>query len=288
MEKWCFLVLKLIIVFSGKLAAQGCSDAGVCSIDSYISEDEELPWDFSIAQSIELGENQIVYFHSIATLSFKFASNYQVQLELPFRNSFYKGNLYSGVGDGSLIFSTKFNKVSINAGFKMPITDANKSDKYKNPLPMALQNGLGTFDAMLSLGYQWKFDEVFLGYQYVLGSNNNEFKSGGKFAEFESSVGLDRGDDFMFRYNRRIGKKSNWKASLIGVYRINGDKINNGNWVKGSEGLSLNIAFKHNLIVANKNVELLFASPVFARKARVDGLTRNFIFSARINGLLKK
>ena len=119
----------------------------------------------------------------------------------------------------------------------------------------------------------------------AFGSNNNQFKGSSLYDKFGASAELNRGDDIMLRYDRLLSKHSDkWSASIISVYRIQGDKINHDQLIDGSEGLSLNLAINRKVILGNKTFELLLAGPIHARKVRIDGSTRNIIFGIKFKG----
>ncbi|WP_075590738.1 hypothetical protein [Labilibacter marinus] len=275
------LVIIILTLVTLSIKAQGCSDAGVCSIDSYKNTNNQLAW--SVSQSAELGENFILYLHTTIGMRLPLGEKAQVSMSLPYRNSIYKGELYTGFSDATVASSFNItSEYNIIAGLKIPLSESNNS-KDGVPLPMALQQGLGTFDAIISIDRRWKQNKLSMGYQYVFGTNNNAFMGNDNFG---ASANLERGDDFMLRYDRYWGKEHrNWKASLVSVYRIGGDKINDGEFVEKSKGLSINVAMVRSIQLKNNELELMMAVPVVARKARVDGLTRNFILSAKLNGI---
>ena len=282
-----FILLIMFFFCIETLHSQGCSDAGVCSIDGYAKPQNKV--NFLLNQSAEWGENFVVYFHTTVGLQYQLLANTSLGFSLPYRNALYKGNLYSGIGDATFSLTQKLSDaLSLSGGLKVPFSRSNKQENGMH-LPMALQQGLGTFDGIILLSYKWKKNKVSLGYQHVFNQNYNEFITYGEFDDFDSSYKLERGNDVMVRFDRELGHGERaWNLSAISVYRLTGDKINGGQVVDDSEGLSLNIAFTKTLKISNRSIDLLMAVPLHARKARIDGLTRNFIVRANLMGLFKQ
>ncbi len=282
------LVIPLMVVFQiGK--AQGCSDAGICSINGCADENKTQAWNAWGGQTAELGENKVIYFHTSVGVSVKVSPSSQFSFSVPFRNILYKSEMFHGLGDGTLAYSIKISeRISLTSGLKIPFSQSDKKDKNANPLPMAFQSGLGTFDGILSIGYKWNIHKISLGYQHVFGTNDNGFLGNDLYENFNASARFNRGDDIMLRYDRRLSKDTDkWRASLISVYRIQSDRILDSELVEDSKGLSLNVAFFRQVKLGKRNLEFMLAAPLIARKVRADGLTRNVIAGVKLTGLLR-
>jgi hypothetical protein len=263
--------------------SQGCSDAGVCSIDGHLNSDKSLRLSTNLSQSIELGEQNVVYLHTTADLSYKLSAGISTSLVLPFRTIIYKKHWYKYVGDITWAVNGKLSsKWNLSGAVKIPLSNADASDNAENPLPMALQSGLGTYDVLLSTQYKMNNWEVTAGYQLPLGTNKNTFVSNNMYPGFGTSYVLNRGDDALLRLRRKIAQKNgDWELAVLALYRIGGDKILNGQKVDGSEGLSINTNMSKTFFISNQEVQLGAAVPLFVRESRVDGLTRTFIISAK-------
>ncbi|TLX76553.1 hypothetical protein E9993_06595 [Labilibacter sediminis] len=286
------LFLILFFIYSAGCYSQGCSDAGVCSIHPGVqAEDSEVDVAYIFAsQTMELGEQQVLYFHSTVGFTLPLSPRFNTTVSLPFRNAYFKQSWYSSLSDVLVLLSADLNEnIILSAGSKIPVGDANNKDEEGDVLPMALQPGLGTYDAIVLLRYQKNKWNVGFGYQYVFGQNENTFIANEKYPEFETSYNLNRGDDLMLRYDRIFDTpKNKWQASLISSYRLGGDKIYGNKKVKDSEGLSLNLAISLLKPQEHHQLEYMLAVPLLVREARVDGLTRSAILSIRWSGAFNR
>lgn len=174
-------------------------------------------------------------------------------------------------------------------GFKLPIgqSDQKINGKYA---PMPYQNSLGTFDLMV--GTNLKVDKyVFaLAYQHVLIHNNNNQFISSEFTDatnYFSSFMLKRGNDFVFRTERRFEFKNNWSLnpSALFIYRLQNDQEADvsGKYrdIQNSRGITFNTVFNISKKLKNENaIDLSIAFPLVVRKVRPDGLTRSALISA--------
>jgi hypothetical protein len=288
--------MKQLLLFFGILGvchlhAQGCSDAGICSVSNSFE-----PKANQSRQSIELGgaygagEADVEYLTSHLTYTRELGRQFALSTKVTFnvaQGSFGKRGTF---GDAYLIGnyqlpSTKTQQWSVLAGIKFPFTSANlKINGYS--LPMDYQASLGTFDwiAMANLNYKhWDFNA---GIQLpVFNINRNSYLSefSGTYA-FPSTNLFERKPDALFRATYRFDtskQKFRFKPNVLFIYHLGRDSYETiygkRENIAGSGGLTIN----GNLIAlyavnTKSSIELSVAAPFVVRKIRPDGLTRAF------------
>lgn len=272
--------------------SQGCSDAGMCTVNGLSSgiNDETKKSTVKVSTIFGLGEQNV--FHSDIEFSaeYELFKNQMLQLKIPFRNT--TGNLGSVSGLGDLIVSInqrlktwETGWISIVGGIKLPADKANKT-LDGNPLPMAYQTSLGTYDAIIGIGGYYNNWHFSAGYQHSFGHNLNEFlhseTNPEKFNNYQESYHLKRADDIMLRVERQFTiKKSKLLIGALPIYHLGNDKIKDNIEVENSDGLTFNLNTK--LLLNLKNnwyANFLLAAPIIDKENRPDGLTRSFVIAA--------
>lgn len=292
MYRFLFFIGALILLIPD-IKSQGCSDAGVCSIDAYHGSEKKKEsgrsLGISLSQTAELGEQNTIYFHSIVGISWS-KGRFNHRLMVPYRIMGYDGNGYSGISDITISSAFRWSeKWSSTVGLKLPPNNANNTDRNGVALPMALQTSLGTYDFLASVTFssaQWRMSG---GWQHAFGSNDNAFVSNDQFPDFSTSSDLDRGDDVMIRVDRFLPRPNGyWQLALVNVYRLFEDEAD-GQRIDGSKGLSMNVYAAKKWDYANgSDLKLAAAVPLVVRKVRPDGLTRTFIMSLTWSGIFTK
>ena len=321
MKNNILLTLLLIYISIGKLKAQGCSDAGVCSIsiDTYedkkdnnspmiMIKNEEVKqppssiWEFELlstylGSSYEKGNSNTIIQRPSLGINMKFHSNIIFNINLPYVIS--KGditNSNNGIGDIDFKFHyilpiESSNKWSITMGFKLP-TGSPNSNYNDFSLPMEYQTGLGTWDILLGAGWSSKYFIFSMGYQQPLSINrySNYFIKNDKSNSVETYNLKRKGDvsiQGLAKYNPF--KKFNTTAGLVAIYHLGEDERNNfitnkTETIKGSDGLTLNIKIVLGYDVTDKlKINYGFASPIIYRDIQPDGLKRFFVQSFGVN-----
>jgi hypothetical protein len=275
--------------------AQGCSDAGFCSMGNGFKNQEE-----SIKNNLEVGvvygvgdkygKEQTTIFSQYVTYTRDLSDSFAMSLKLT--SGIASGDFGSNgnLGDVFLSGNYKFNpdakKVwSALFGFKAPLTNANDKDKGV-ALPMAYQSSLGTFDIIAGLSLasgNWDFNTAV---QIPLSQNKNSFFLPVTPAGFETDIVstnlFERKSDGLFRATYKFktsNEKFTFKPNALFIYHFGEDSFVNNfgkkEVIKDSDGLTINA----NLIVSYKvgsksYLETSIASPLVVRKVRPDGLTR--------------
>jgi hypothetical protein len=290
------LLFFAVLVVNG----QGCSDAGACSVGSMgflEQEGAETPkLNVSFEQTFGLGEKFVLIGQSTASIKYQLFKHTQIQLRAPF--IFTLGNLGSTSGVGDMIFSvtqTLFagqkQGVSILAGTRLK---SNNSDFTfnGNPLPMAYQTSLGTYDILSGIFYYYKKWDFYIAYQHPFNQNNNQYlhpdgETNQQKLYYESAQ-LIRGDDLYLRFQRHFSLKheNTIKATILTIYRLREDQIikNDENiYLAGSKGITINPGVTYIQKMKNsKAIEYALSFPIIDRKYRADGLTRNLVMSVKV------
>jgi hypothetical protein len=302
----------LFLLFTGDMKAQGCSDAGVCSVggaslpitdSANISQEKPALFIFRTTSSFSSGEQRVLTFQEIPEIEYYVSKRVQVVMRIPYSiNSGSLGNT-SGIGDpyvgiSAQVFSSEENRVSVIGGYKIPLGKTDNHDQGRS-LPMPYQTGLGTSDGLF--GIVWLNNQIRVAavYQHVFKQQNkNEFLhsrwEGIKKAQayFESNK-LKRANDLSLRFDYEFNwKKGKIYTGILSIYRLTEDKITdlNGkvNQVRGSEGLTLNVtASAYYQLTNQQRLTAQIGFPIVVREVRPDGLTRsaviNLIYAIKIN-----
>lgn len=282
----------VLIAFLGSLStyAQGCSDAGFCSVgNSLLDENNNSKNQIDFGIVVGSGEENISYFSPYITYTRNFSESFSISSKLTYSNA--KGHFGSNgeLGDvfitGNYVFKEKNAKIwSSLLGLKIPLTNSNSKIKGLS-VPLAYQASLGTYDLIAGIGLnykKWLFNTA-LQLPLINNNKNSYFDDLSPSNEFSSTNLFERKPDVLFRttYIITTKKKFTFKPNVLFIYHLGEDSFENleGNRVSinGSNGLTLN----GNLITSyalssNKSLELSLASPFVVRKERPDGLTRSF------------
>lgn len=307
MKKYLPFIYAFIFIVTTEGLAQGCSDAGFCTMGA-------MKPDQSFNKKIEfkLRSMELSFYRGTTTLTpviyvanadmtFGLNSKTFFQLKLPYQA--VRGRLAntSGLGDISVCFtrnirSTERYDINLSVGGKIP---TNNSDKAINgrPLPMYYQTSLGTYDLITGISLitrQWLFAT---GIQIPLNKNNNQFtwsawdghEEEAYANRYNQAKNLKRGTDVMIRIERNFRfSRLNFSAGLLPIYRITKDEITRSGKDAGSpqtrivhpdtKGLALSGIFTagYNFDVRS-GVKLLLGQKIVQRKFNPDGLTREFV-----------
>jgi hypothetical protein len=312
------IVMKILFLFacisiaSVNAFAQGCSDAGFCTMGAM---KPDQPYNKKIQlklRSMELSfyrgtttTTPVIY---VATTDFNFSLNAKssFQVKVPY-TLVRSGNLgkTEGVSDLSLCYtrsiirSDRFD-VNFSVGGKIPTNKSDKtSDKFPGePLPMYYQTSLGTYDFITGLSLinrKWLFATgIQIPFKHI---NQNTFDwtdfpdypDQNYIKTYSQSNLLKRGIDVMLRVERNFRfSRFNFSTGLLPIYRITNDRITNLQGVEvkpdGAHGLALSgiITAGYNFNVRS-GVKLLWGHKIVQRDKNPDGLTREMVTSITYN-----
>jgi len=296
--KKIFFLLFLIISFIEKTFAQGCSDAGICTIPFHSSAisnaDKKLKNSLTTDITFGLGEGNT----SVLTGSLLYRKGFSSKLSWDNKvtasringslgNIFNAGDWYSTVSYS--LPDIKNTAMNIVAGIKIPFTAAN--DKIKGqPLPMAYQTSLGTYD--LVLGAAWVFRKKIdlntaIQIPVINANKNTFFREYATEMDFESTNNFQRKADFLVRLGYILKSKNNkWllRPNALAIAHLGEDHYENifgrKESIDGSAGLTLNLNLQAtHQISKQRSIGFSIASPVIVRQSRPDGLTRSLTAS---------
>ncbi|RLD48912.1 MAG: hypothetical protein DRI88_01910 [Bacteroidetes bacterium] len=298
------LIFLIFLIFASSLSrGQGCSDAGACSVDilDFNSDEKKQTRKVTLSfdQSFGLGEKFIFIAQSTLGVQYKITPSTRTELRVPY--IFTYGNLGYTYGVGDLIlslsqdfFRDKNYQLTGIVGSRIKTNNADLSFD-EQPLPMAYQTSLGTYDIIAGLQYarmKWNF---YFAYQHPFGRNENEYlvpeNETDPNKQYYESAYLKRGDDLYARarYNLKLKSPGSFIFTLLAIYRLQKSEIikNDVNTVlDGSQGVTLNLGATYSKPIKNgRQLSFQLAFPVIDRDYRADGLTRNLVISVRISNL---
>ncbi len=304
--------LGLLLLFTSLLPqawAQGCSDAGFCTMGA-MRPDQAYSRKINFKlRSIELSQYKgnttltpIVYVTNL-DVTLGISQRLGVQVKLPYQWTTGNFGQAAGMGDISLSVTRlikRFTHFELNAtvGMKIPSNKADlRSKGRKRPLseglvlPMYYQVSLGSWDVVAGaslINEKWLFA---IGYQDALTANNNTFEqdewlppvypSEGYVRSYDEATKLKRGTDIMLRVERNFRfARYNVFVGLLPIFRINKDRIldkDTNEYIKleGTTGMALSALFGagYNFNI-NNSLKFTFGQKITQREVNPDGLTR--------------
>lgn len=305
------LVLLIITLLSfHTLFAQGCSDAGFCTMGAMKPDqpfNKKVPVKLrSIEVSFYRGTTTLTPVVYVANLdmSFNIIDNKTfLQVKLPYQAVSGNFGNTGGLGDISycltrtLHTSEEFD-ISATLGGKIASNNSNlKDDKFNLPLPMYYQTSLGTYDAIAGISLVSKKWLFATGIQHPFNKNRNEFRwadwdpvykngDGVDYVhKYDKAYALKRGTDVMLRVERNFRfSRFNFTAGLLPIFRITKDEIEDpagsGTRIKldGTTGMALSgiVTAGYNFNVKT-GIRLLIGHKITQRDVNPDGLTRNMV-----------
>jgi hypothetical protein len=293
-SKHLFLLItgSWLTIISAQPFAQGCSDAGFCTIPirpaaadknsfrselSYLRGEEDTHlWAVSLSYSRQVSK-QWQWDHKLVATHVN--GGYGTVSNL---SDIYSTDRYS-------IKTGKGKQMHILGGVKIPFNQSNL--KIRNiSLPMVYQTSLGTYDLILGTAFTTGKLDMNLAVQLpVIQSNRNSFFKdlAPILGEFPSTNLFRRKADVLWRVGLPIKSKSGkWRfdPNLLAIYHLGEDSYENRMGdrqnIPGSAGLTLNgnLQATHQLN-AHRYLQFSIASPFIVRNNRPDGLTRSLVIS---------
>ncbi len=306
MYKYLFLLLALLI--NNQLFAQGCSDAGFCTMGA-MKPDQAYSKQINLKlRSLEIsayrGSTTLTPIVSVYTADLTIGVNDLnfLQVKVPYQTTTGNFGKTSGMSDISLSWTRQLvNKenfsMSATLGTKIPSgkSDIERKENEFGPasdFPMYQQVSLGSYDIVAGaaiINNDWL---IATGIQIPLTANENDFRwgqwsgypSNEYLREYPLSNNLKRGTDIMLRVERNFRFTNfNFNVGLLPIYRITKDEIYDFNSdqrvrVDNTTGMALSAlagaGYRFNV---NNSVKVLFGHKITQRKVNPDGLTRHAI-----------
>lgn len=282
----------IVVLFVNNAFSQGCSDAGICSINhGFTTEEKSFKNHIEIAAIFGTGESDVRYVSPYVSYTKRFNDSFSFTSKVTFSMAHGSFGTRSQFGDAFLIGNYTFkekNKKQWGAllGWKFPFTASNlKINGYS--LPLDYQSSLGTVDLFLgtNLSYKkWDFNAALQIPVFNL-NKNSYFKEYGRTDDFPSTNLFERKSDALLRATYSIkttNKKFTFKPNVLFIYHLGEDSFENilgqRESIKGSDGLTINgnLITSYN-ISKQSSLELSLATPFVVRDVRPDGLTRSFV-----------
>jgi len=280
------------LLFSTLAWSQGCSDAGICSINKgFTDEKEQFKNSLEYASIYSLGEADVQYLSHYISYTKRFNERFAFTSKVTLSTANGSFGTRTQFGDAFLIGNYTFKEKkqkqwSTLLGLKFPFTASNlKINGY--PLPLDYQSSLGTVDVFVgtNLHYkQWDFNGA-VQVPVVNLNKNSYFAEYSGTTDFPSTNLFERQPDALLRatYTVNVPKsKFSFKPNVLFIYHLGEDSYENifgqREKIKGSDGLTVNGNLLSTYRINQQNkLELSIASPFVVRDVRPDGLTRSLV-----------
>lgn len=307
------LLLLLFIIFSPfsivNLYAQGCSDAGFCTMGAMKPAQSFQKEKLLRVRGIEISQYMGNTKFGLNVFAINFETNFSIgkknnqiiQVKIPYY--YVVGHLKSpqGISDLSLsytrqVFQNDDWQINATLGAKIPTGNGNdqQSDDGK-ALPMYYQTSLGTYDAVFGVSAITKNWLFATGLQYPLFQNPNQnqflwgvWKDTDKFSYFSNyprANALMRMPDIMFRIERSFRfSKFSWHVGLLNIIHTAEDIFTapNGSRIRatGSAGLVVNLlnTLEYKFSVSN-GVRFVYGQKLRNNDISPSGLSREYVLS---------
>ncbi len=295
--KHLFIFIITLLTYS-QILAQGCSDAGFCSLGDLKNHNEpdSSRKSISVGLNYGLGEEGTSTINSYLEYTQMLGNRFGFQSKIT--ATYAAGFLGSNFTIGDLFATLTYkpaisgkNDLNFIGGLKIPLTDGNAKNNNNLPLPLDYQATIGTYDAIAGLNYivdkKWEFDAAV---QIPLIQQNNstffpELYTDPRIIKFAPTNNFKRQSDVLARLGYYIQIPHSGitlKPSLLAIYHVGDDtylnQSGNRTTISGSQGLTLN-----GTVVATKKFnsgnrfEVVFGTPFIVRQVRPDGLTRGLV-----------
>ncbi len=290
MKKITILPFLLIAIFAQNQAtAQGCSDAGVCTLNAFKPGSEtDTDNHLKLGYTNGLADYDISVNGAYLEYGRRFGEKFGVDAKLAALGQSGNGISVFGMSDMYLNANYRYSETTgFTMGFKIPF---NKADRRQNGigLPMDYQSSLGTLDLILGVSHHIGKLQAVVGYQQPLTQNDNvfvpeAFSADSKLREIPSTYLFKRAGDVLLRlsYPINLGEKLRITPSILPIYHVSNDKFNVQSVqkeIEGSKGFTLNGNVYVDYQLGEKgNLQLSLASPFVVRDVRPDGLTRGYV-----------
>lgn len=282
--------------------AQGCSDAGFCTIGNFNTHET--------SEKMKRYKNEVDFSYTYGThlknerfyqpqLNYRFIKKEEAYFEirLPFNTAKDKrsGTQVSGIGDATVTYNSKFvigkkQQLNYSAGLRISLSDAGRNDmKTMFSYPMFLQNGLGTTDLLAVVSYDvLKYFSVGTGVQLpVFQYNKNKLILYNTGTNTLTGEGFRRKPDALLKLSGHYKfSKLKINAGILGIFHLANDYYHTtaGKFIlENSKGTTINLTFYASYPISKTtNVSFLYAEPLKTRRNIPDGLARSKIFNPKL------
>lgn len=286
-------MLSLLMLLQEESLAQGCSDAGVCTIGNFKPNRDSMGASnnqVNVGVFFGAADHEIFVYGNYVEYRKQFISAFRLDLKLTTLAQSGNGISVFGFSDmfviGNYIASKK---LKLALGGKVPLSDGNKLYN-STPLPMDYQASLGTFDLIFGIGSSIGTLQLAAAIQQPLTQNNNQFLANDsnpvneKLATFQSTNRFRRSGDVLMRisYPFFLNDRVKVTPSISPIYHWANDHYSDESNVEreisGSRGLTVNGNLYLGYEISRKSkVEVSMGFPFVVRDSRPDGTTRSFL-----------
>jgi hypothetical protein len=292
-------ILSLLFI-AQQAAAQGCSDAGFCSLSVLKNQQVQNKYknSFSVGANYGSGEEQTNSINPYIEYARKLSNSFSIQTKITatyasgfLGSKFNVGDVF-GFVTYTMPLKNKNNSFTWLGGIKIPLTVSNDKNSSGKPLPLDYQSSLGTFDVIAGFNFiahkKW---ELNAGVQIpVINSNKNTFfpdeYADARISKFVATNNFERKTDLLLRlgYYINLPKSFYIKPNLLAIYHTADDTYENRfgkrKAIDYSNGLTVNGGVVITKNINDKNqLELVAATPFIVRDVRPDGLTRKAVIN---------
>lgn len=274
---------------------QGCSDAGICTLNSLKpqthTDQPQYNRHFKSGISTGKADHAILVIGSYIEYNQTFKENWTWGGKLTALAQSGNGFSTYGLSDLFMNITRKTNRSgNFTLGIKIPLMLADKK-KDNLALPMDYQASLGTFDLIAGYSFAIKKVQYVIGYQQPLTQNKNAFlpefyPPASALQSFSSTNNYQRSPDLMLRisYPIQAGKKLKITPGVLPIYHLANDRYTDLSGltkeITGSQGLTFNgTLFLDYPFDAHHTLQLNAGGPFKARQTRPDGLTRSYVIT---------
>jgi hypothetical protein len=295
-------LLRLIIIllalssYTLIVQAQGCSDAGACSMNSFqptmgIDETDVSHHRVTVGSFWGRADNTITVYGGYAEYRGRFDARLVVDARIT--SLAQQGNDIATFGMSDIVVNASYaasEDLQLTVGAKVPLSRANTTLDQRS-LPMDYQSSLGTVDAIVGIGYSWSDLHIVAVLQQPLTQNSNQFRADdypplSPLRDFQTTRDFRRAADLVLRISYPLHLHANVRLtpSLVPIYHLADDTYRDENNVERSiahsQGLTVNGTFFLDVDVSRSStIQLSVAAPLIVRDARPDGLTRSILAS---------
>lgn len=293
----------IVIAFAIVVKAQGCSDAGFCSVGNLshsTAAGKQLSKHYlKLALSAGVGDDDV--FVLTPALEYGYTLE-RWQFSGKVTGNYASGRLGSATGPGDVFLSATYQlpvtqkwQTSFTLGAKLPLNQGNLKASGLS-LPMQYQSSLGTVDLIAGIAVRRNRWSAAAGWQQPLtGINRNNFLpqywSNGKANAYPPTNDFNRKGDVLLRTSYRFlkAKRLSFDGGLLGIYHLGEDTYIDANVsnkpisIRGSQGLTLNATGSIELTLNQHwSLGLMGGVPLVVRDVRPDGLTRSFVIAPQL------
>lgn len=293
------LVLSVFLI-STQLQAQGCSDAGFCSIGAMQHKDT-IRHELILGGTYEKADFNVIVTNPFLQYNANLNRYWSMSLKVNFSYATDGNRCVSGFGDAFANINYRLeleddnHEIHFTLGGKVPLSKPNEIRNFFTRqglrTPMDFQTSLGTYDLILGTTYKYKKMSVSLAYQQPLTSTDEWL-----FQNYK------RKGDVLLKPSYILKPFKNFTAipSVMAIYRLGEDEVTSfkdaeGNFVysatenlqkyniAGTDGLTLNLMSDFRYVFAEDyHIGLMAAVPLVNRKNIIDGLRRSYVFALSI------